>query len=184
MIHKNCFYFIDKFEKFLINNLAKNIHIIYRNYNKEYSIDEIVKIKKICKLTNRKFYLANNIKLAVKLNLDGAYIPSFNNDCIPFRFNRNKFRVIGSAHNLKEISEKRKQKIDMLFISPLFKIDKKKNFLGPVKFNILSKYFNKQTIALGGINKQNLNIINKINCYGFASISYIEKFKINGKRNN
>ena len=180
MIHKNCFYFIDKFEKSLINNLAKNIHIIYRNYNKEYSIDEIVKIKKICKLTNRKFYLANNIKLAVKLNLDGAYIPSFNSDCIPFRFNRNKFRVIGSAHNLKEISVKRKQKIDMLFISPLFKIDKKKIFLGPVKFNILSRYFNKRTIALGGINKQNLNIINKINCYGFASISYIEKFKLNG----
>ena len=47
----------------------------------------------------------------------------------------------------------------------------------PYKFNI-------KTIALGGINNQNLKKLTLINCYGFASISYIEKFKINGKRNN
>ena len=38
--------------------------------------------QKICKLQKRKFYLANNLKLAKKLNLDGVYIPSFNkNPC-------------------------------------------------------------------------------------------------------
>lgn len=163
-----------------INNLPKNINIIYRNYDKEYSIDEIVKIKKICRLKKRKFFLANNLKLAIKLNLDGAYIPSFNKSLIPTRFNKKKFSIIGSAHNLREISQKRKQKVDLLFISPLFKIKKKSYFLGPVKFNILTKYFNKQTIALGGINKENLNMINKIKCYGFGSISYIEKLKTNG----
>ena len=47
-----------------------------------------------------------------------------------------------------------------------------------MKFNILTKHFNKKTIALGGINNENINIINKINCFGFASISYIEKNKI------
>ena len=58
-------------------------------------------------------------------------------------------------------------------MSPLFNI-KKKLFLGPTKYRILSNHFNIKTIALGGINK-NLKMINLINCYGFASISYIEK---------
>ena len=39
-----------------------------------------------------------------------------------------------------------------------------------------------KTIALGGINKQNYKNLKNINCYGFASISYIEKYKLNGKK--
>ncbi len=103
---------------------------------------------------------------------------------LPSKINRKNFCILGSAHNLGEISVKRKQGVDLLFISPIFKIKKRKNFLGPSKFNILSYHFNKKTIALGGINKVNINIIRKINCYGFASISYIEKNKINGQRSN
>ena len=34
------------------------------------------KIKNYCKKKGYKFYLSNNIKLAIKLRLDGAYIPS------------------------------------------------------------------------------------------------------------
>ena len=167
-----------------LNNLEKNINIIYRNYEKKVKIDELLKIKKFCRLTKRKFFLANNLKLALKLSLDGVYIPSFNNMMLPKIFSKRKFFILGSAHNLKEISVKRKQNIDFLFISPLFKIKKRNYFLGSIKYNILANHFKKKTIALGGINQNNIKIINKINCYGFASISYIEKFKINGKRNN
>ena len=184
MMHKNCFYFINKFEKKTINNLDKNIHIIYRNYNEKYNIKEIVEIKKLCKLKRRKFFLANNLKLAINLNLDGVYIPSFNKKMLPNKLIKKNFFILGSAHNLEEISVKRKQGVDFLFISPLFKVKKKKNFLGPSKYNILAYHFNKKTIALGGINNRNINIIRKINCYGFASISYIEKYKINGQRSN
>ena len=64
------------------------------------------------------------------------------------------------------------------------KLKKKNYFLGPIKYNILANHFKRKTIALGGINQNNIKIVNKINCFGFGSISYIEKFKINGKRNN
>ena len=182
MIHKTCFYFISKFEKSLINKLGKNIHIIYRNYQKKYEKNEILQIKKFCKSQRRKFFLANDLKLAKSLHLDGVYIPSFNKDPIPTSFNKNTFAILGSAHNLNEIVQKKKQNVDLLFISPLFKIKKKNYYLGPIKYNILSNQFNKKTIALGGINKRNLKMISKINCYGFASISYIEKYKLNGNR--
>ncbi len=126
--------------------------------------------------------MANDLKLAKSLHLDGVYIPSFNKDPIPTSFNKNTFAILGSAHNLNEIVQKKKQNVDLLFISPLFKIKKKNYYLGPIKYNILSNQFNKKTIALGGINKRNLKMISKINCYGFASISYIEKYKLNGNR--
>ena len=184
MIHKYTFYFINKLQKSLLNNLDRNIHIIYRNYEKKYTINEIIEAKKICKRTNRKFFLANNLKLALKLNLDGVYIPSFNKQLLLKPFVNKSFFILGSAHNLKEINEKRRQNIDLLFISPIFKIKKRKNFLGMVKYNILSNHFKNKTIALGGIDKNNVNSIKKINCCGFASISYIEKYKINGKRVN
>ena len=180
MIHKFTFYFIDKLEKSLINKLEKGIHIIYRNYGNKSKLSEILKIKKICELQKRKFFLANNIKLAKKLNLDGVYIPSFNKNLVPYFHSKKSFMVIGSAHNLKELNQKKRQNVDFLFLSPIFKIKKRNYFLGTIKYNILSNYYMGKTIALGGINKKNFKNLRIINCYGFASISYIEENKLNG----
>ena len=73
----NIFTFISDFKKEEILNLDKNIGIIYRNYKEEHKKHKILEIKNFCKSNNRKFYLANNIKLAINLSLDGVYIPSF-----------------------------------------------------------------------------------------------------------
>ena len=73
---------------------------------------------------------------------------------------------------------KKKQKVDLIFISPIFKVKKKTEFLDICRFNILSKTSKKNVIALGGINKQNIKKIKMVNCSGFAGISYFnEKIK-------
>jgi len=132
-----------------------------------------LKLKKYCKKKGYKFFLSNNIKLAINLNLDGAYIPSFNRDTdhLSFSLTQN-FTIIGSAHNNKEIKIKEKQGVDLLFLSSIFK--KNKNYLGINKFKLLSKLTNKKTIALGGISKKNINKLKLLNCFGFAGISYFE----------
>ena len=77
----NKYYFINKFDTNNINNHDKQTVIIYRNYSlSKLDEDLILKIKKHCKKRKIKFYLSNNIKLAIKLDLDGAYIHSFNRD--------------------------------------------------------------------------------------------------------
>ena len=76
----NQFYFINTFNKNNIDKLDANTGIIYRNYNQKISINEIIEAKLYCKSKKIKFFLSNNFKLAVKLGLDGAYIPSFNNN--------------------------------------------------------------------------------------------------------
>ena len=99
------YYFIDKFDTKIINQLDKQTTVIFRNYIlKKIDEDLIIKIKNLCHKKGLKFFLSNNIKLAIKLKLDGAYIPSFNKSFDHLSYTlRNKFIIIGSAHNVKEI---------------------------------------------------------------------------------
>jgi len=168
------YYFINKFETNDINKQDSQTDIIYRNYASK-RLDEklILKIKKYCKKRGLKFFLSNNVKLAIKLNLDGAYIPSFNKDTKHLSFSfKKKFLLIGSAHNTREIKIKEKQNINILFLSSLFK--KNKNYLGFNRFKLLSKFTKKKIVALGGISKKNLKKIKLLKCFGFAGISYFE----------
>ena len=168
------YYLTDKFDTKEINKLNKKTIIIYRNYEKNSKNLSLLKeLKNFCKKKNLKLILSNNFKLAVNLNLDGAYIPSFNRDTdhLSFSLTQN-FTIIGSAHNNKEIKIKEKQGVDLLFLSSIFK--KNKNYLGINKFKLLSKLTNKKTIALGGISEKNINKLKLLNCFGFAGISYFE----------
>tara|TARA_B100001109_G_scaffold198652_1_gene165315 strand:- start:931 stop:1221 length:291 start_codon:yes stop_codon:yes gene_type:complete len=89
MIRK--YYFIDKFETINIDKQDKQTTIIYRNYTSiKPDIKLILKIKNYCKRKGVKFYLSNNIKLANKLDLDGAYIPSFNKNTRHLAFSLKK----------------------------------------------------------------------------------------------
>jgi len=176
------YYFISKFDKNNINKLNKNIALIYRNYNKKLDKNLIIEIKKYCKLKKRKFILANNIKLAFKLKLDGVYFPSFNNDLKHLNYPKRKnFIILGSAHNYKEIKNKELQKVDLIFIASIF--NKKKTYLGFNKFKILTKLTTKNIIALGGINKRNLKKLNLLNIYGYSGINLFSPKK-NGPQKN
>ena len=81
MIHNNLpkiFYFINEFDKDHIRKLDKKISIIFRNYTIKPTKELIRNIKKFCKKDQRKFYLSNDVNLAINLDLDGVYLPSFN----------------------------------------------------------------------------------------------------------
>ena len=118
--------------------------------------------------------MSNDIFLANRLNLDGAYIPAFNNSLSVYKLKKKNMTLLGSAHNLREINQKKKQGIDIIFLAPTFKVSKTKNFLNVTKFNILANLLDGKAVALGGINKKNIKKIKMLNCYGFASISYIK----------
>ena len=166
------YYFINSLDTNLIEKINKETAVIYRNYDQN-KFDErlIVNFKQYCKKKKIRFILSNNVKLSIKLKLDGAYIPSFNKDFQHIGYSYpNNFIILGSAHNLKEIRLKEIQKVQILFISSLFK--KNKNFLGLNKFKLLKSYTKKQIVALGGISKNNKKKLRLTNCFGFAGISF------------
>ena len=170
------YYFTNKFNTEIINNTDKNTIIIYRNYNKKIDIAEIIKLRDFCKKKGKKIYLSNNVQLALKLKLSGAYIPSFNGNFkhLAFNFKKN-FDLIGSAHNIKEIRIKEKQKVNKIFLSSLFK--KNKNYLGINKIKNISFLTKKKIVLLGGISSKNLKKLNLLNASGFAGISFFEQKK-------
>jgi len=167
------YYFINKFDTNYIVKQDKDTAFIYRNYNSKNSLSTILKLKNYCKKKKYKFFLSNNVKLALKLDLDGVYIPSFNKDKqhLSFSYKKN-FLIIGSAHNNKEIKIKEGQGVKILFLSSLFK--KNKNYLGMNKFKLLTQLTTKKIIALGGISSVNLKKLKLLNCFGFAGISFFE----------
>ena len=165
------YYFINRFDPRHLSSLDKNIALIYRNYTEKVDENLINKIKKFCKKKGIKIFLSNNFRLAIKLDLDGVYLPSFNKDLSSNTFTmKKKFKIIGSAHNLKDIKIKEIQKVNELFIASLFR--KKNSYLGVYRFKNLSKLTRIPIIALGGINKGNLRKLNFINLKGFSGINY------------
>ena len=168
------YYFINKFETNNIDRLDNQTIVIYRNYNSKI-LDQklILRIKKYCKLKKVKFYLSNDIKLAIKLDLDGAYIPSFNKSTKHLAFSlKERFNIIGSAHNIKEIKTKEIQCVDRIFISSIFR--ENKNYLGINRFKLISKLTKKKVVALGGLSKKNINKLKLLNNSEFAGISFFE----------
>ena len=176
MIHKNIYYFIDKFDRNEILSLDKKINIIYRNY-KEINLDPVIKqIKEVCDKTNRKFYIANSLRTALKFNLDGLYLPAFNNKLNYKNISSKKnFKIIGSAHNYKEVKIKENQGCKEIFITPIFYNPKNKTYLNIVRFNYLNLTTKINSIALGGINEENLKKLKCTKVIGFAGISWIKK---------
>ena len=170
----NKYYFINTFDTNNFKKQDRTTIIIYRNYTSpKKEIYKILKLKKFFKKKGNKFLLANDFKLALKLKLDGAYIPSFNKNFNHLAYSTfPNFTVVGSAHNLKEIRIKELQKAKTIFISSLFK--KNKNYLGLNKFKILKNCTKNEVVALGGISKKNIKKVKLLKISGIAGISYFK----------
>ena len=175
------YYFIEKFDKNHLKKINKKINLIYRNYSKVHDERTIKNLARFCSIENRKLFIANDFKLALKMNINGVYLPSFNKSLKHNIYGLKKnFQIIGSAHNIREIKEKELQGVKVIFLAPLFK--KEKKWLGINKFNFLSNQTNQKIVALGGISKQNLKKLNLLKIFGFAGISYFEQKKTAPKR--
>ena len=177
-MHKNfkVYYFIENFNLKELSSINRPINIIFRNYHSNNYLQDLIKTRNFCKKKGFNLFLSNNLHLALKLKLDGVYLPSFNKRLIYKNLSLiKKFRFIGSAHNISEIKIKEKQNCEEIFLSPIFKTDKNKNYLDTIKFNLQTLEVKKDVIALGGINSNNLKRIRLTKSKGIASISWIKK---------
>ena len=168
------YYFINKFDNTHLINLNKNISFIWRNKDKETHLKTLTKLRDFCKENHRKFYISNDIKLAIRVKADGVYIPSTNKNLnfksIKFK---KEFKILGSAHNFKEVKIKELQDVDEIFLSPLFK-SKKNPQLNIYKYLNLRKVTFMKDVSLGGINNRNIKKLKLIKPFGFAGISFFE----------
>tara|TARA_B100000029_G_C17267100_1_gene848414 strand:+ start:66 stop:611 length:546 start_codon:yes stop_codon:yes gene_type:complete len=167
--------FLDQYDSQIFNNNNINLGIIYRNYKDKRRINELIKIAKACKNTRKQLFVSNDIKLAIKVKADGIYIPSFNNTKNFSNLENRNLKILGSAHNQKEIKKKVSQNCSAVFLSPIFYIKKNKKFLYLHKFNFLCLRNNINFYALGGISKNNMHKLKLLNIKGFGGIRMFKK---------
>jgi len=149
--------------------------IIYRNYNAEKGENELVKIAKACKKNRNQLFVSNDVKLTIKVKAEGIYIPSFNKTKGFANLGKKNIKILGSAHNQKEIKKKISQNCTIIFLSPIFYIEKSNRFLGIHKFNYLSRSNNTNIFALGGISESNIHKLKLLNIKGFGGIRMFKK---------
>ena len=176
---KKYFLIIENINDINLSDIKRNnkFSIIYRNNKNIINFKDLLNYRKKCRLKLVKFFVANDLKLAIKLKADGIYLSSKNNDFKPLNIKKIDFDIIGSAHNLKEINLKNKQNCKYILLSKLFTVDYDKNspILGLIKFNKYTQYSKSKLIPLGGIKLSNLSKLKLINSEGFAVLSEIKK---------
>ena len=175
---KNYFLIIESIKDIDLKKIKKRqkFCIIYRNRKNNENKYELLNFRRTCKLKKIEFFIANNIKLAKTLKADGIYLSAHNKSLRILAQKKSNFKIIGSAHNIQEISLKTKQGCSVILLSKLFMVSYDKNapHLGIIKFNNYLR-INKKLIPLGGINSKNLNKLNCTNCSGFALFSEVKK---------
>ena len=171
----NLFIFVDRYNNQIFENNNTDIGIIYRNYNDPKRIIELVKIAKACKKNRYRLFVANDIKLALKVRADGIYIPSFNKTKKFINLEMRNLIILGSAHNQKEIHEKITQKCRAIFLSPVFYVEKSQSYLDIYKFNYLTYASKVNFLALGGITRNNIRKLRLLHINGFGGIRIFKK---------
>ena len=156
----------------VLNQKTKMICI---DIESEEEVERTIKnLARFCSIENRKLFIANDFKLALKMNINGVYLPSFNKSILHncYKFKKD-FKIIGSAHNISEIRIKILQNVKEIFLAPVFK--EKKIILGIYGFLKLKKIFKGKAIVLGGVAGHNIKKLRLLNPEGFAAIKYYKK---------
>jgi thiamine-phosphate pyrophosphorylase len=162
------YYFVDQINENTISTISKfnNVSLIYLNQNESIcNIQNLINIKKFCNKKNLKFYITNNIRLAIKLKANGVYLTkNYNSMLHNFKYKKD-FLILGSVHNQFEYYKKNIQNCKKIFLSPIFYNSKYSinKTLGIIRFKLLAINWKNEVIPLGGINQKNFNKANLVN---------------------
>ena len=178
ILKKRYFVIIESIKKINLKKIKtfNKISIIYRNKNPE-KFEKLQNFRLNCKRKGIRFFISNNIKLMFSLKADGIYISAYNkNLSVPSSIHK-KFEIIGAAHNINEINQRKRQNCSQILVSRLFETSYKKKigFLGVTRFNLLQIFSKRKLIPLGGINLLNYKKVKMINSEGIALSSFIKK---------
>jgi len=151
--------------------------IIYRNSGKIENIDKLVRFRRHCKSKKIDFYVSNDERLTSDLRADGLYISAHNTNLRLAKLKKSNYKIIGSAHNVKELNIKILQGCSSIIFSRLFKVSHpfKKSSLGVIKFNLFKLSRKENLVPLGGINLSNLTKLKMVKSNSFALLSEIKK---------
>jgi thiamine-phosphate pyrophosphorylase len=175
---KKYFFIIESIKDIDLSKLKRSnkFNIIYRFDNLTEKVEDLLIYRNLCKIKRIGFYISNSTALMSTLKADGLYVSAFNKSLKVVQLKNTIYKIIGSAHNLKEFNVKRIQGCSTIFFSRLFKTHykNKTNYHGLIKFNLINHNYRNVLFPLGGLNNENFNKIRYIKTDSIALSSQIK----------
>lgn len=170
------YYFIKEYSDINFNliNKIKKVNIIYFYKNKS-CLSDLLLLEKYTKKNKIRLYISNYTRGLNFIKIHGVHISS-DNKLRAHNLRRN-LEIIGTVHNQLEYNVKKEQGCNKIFLSPLFETKKYSvnRILGVNKFNLISKNWKNEILALGGIGEKNIKLLKNLRVSGFGGISFFNK---------
>lgn len=142
--------------------------------NTKEMLEEAGRLNWLCKKNKVLFIVNNRVDICMAVGADGVHLGQEDMQCRTAR-KLLKDKIIGvSTHSIKEAVEAEKC-ADYISVGPIFYTETKKN-AKPVGLKLIKKVKEKIKIpfvAIGGVNKSNLNLVLKSGAKNAAMISAI-----------
>jgi len=143
-------------------------------------LEEAKQLKKLCAKYNVPFVINDNVDIAYKIDADGVHIGQDDMQVKDVRMKLGKDKIIGvSAHTVEEAVLAEKEGADYLGVGAVFQTKSKKN-VKAMPYDTLKAICEAVSIpvvAIGGIERENVEMLSGSGVCGIAVISaiYAEK---------
>jgi thiamine-phosphate pyrophosphorylase len=141
---------------------AEIIQLREKNWNKDKVKEEAVKLLKICRENDVLFIVNDYIDVALEIGADGVHLGQSDMTIKEARELCGDKLIIGlSTHSVEQAVKADKEDVDYITIGPIFKTRAKDYTVGTGIIKEISNIINKPLIAIGGINKNNIDSVLK-----------------------
>ncbi len=156
---------------------VKIIQYREKDKNTQDMVKEAGEIKKLCKKSGAMLVINDRVDIALAVDADGVHL---GNEDMPFRIARKILgsnKIIGlTVHNIKEALKAERKGADYIGISPVFETRTKPDAGMPSGIKFVREVKEKikiPPVAIGGINKNNIEEVLKAGAKSVAIISAI-----------
>ena len=156
--------------KKMLNNGIRFFQLREKDLSSYELFEYALKLSEILKNYNAYFTINDRLDVAILTGAVGVHLPE---NSIPIKAIKSKFPniIVGkSCHSLEQVLEAEKEGADYVYLSPIFKTNKKGEPKGLEYLKDVCKKVNIPVYALGGITEDKIDKVLEAGAYGIAGI--------------
>lgn len=153
---------------------AKIIQLREKQWDKNKIREEAIKLLKICRKNNVIFIVNDYVDVALEIGADGVHLGQSDMPISEARKICGNKLIIGlSTHSIEQAIKADKEDVDYITIGPIYKTRAKDYTIGIAIIKDILKKIKKPLIAIGGINKNNIDEVLEQGVKSVAVISAV-----------
>ena len=150
------------------------IQLREKQWGKEQIKNEAIKLLKICKENNVLFIVNDYIDVAMEIGADGVHLGQSDMSIAEARKICGDKLIIGlSTHSIEQAIYADQEDVDYITIGPIYKTRVKDFIVGVEIIKPVMDHVDKPVIAIGGINKENIDEVLEQQVKSVAVISAV-----------